>query len=52
MAVTVEKAKGRAELVECMRDLRRLLFTYNNAAKASGLPLWSGELLNAFRRPL
>jgi hypothetical protein len=52
MAVTVEKAKGRAELVECMRDMRRLLFSYNDAAKASGLPLWSEELLNAFRRPL
>ena len=52
MAVTVEKAKGRAELVECMRDMRRLLFSYNDAANTGGLPLWSEELLNAFRRPL
>ncbi len=52
MAATVEKAKGRAELLECMRDMRRLLFAYNDAAKTAGLPLWSEELLSAFRTPL
>ena len=55
MAVTVEQAKGRAELLECMRDMRRLLFSYNDAAKAADLPRWSEELLSAFRvsrRPL
>uniref|UniRef100_Q02CV2 DUF2268 domain-containing protein n=1 Tax=Solibacter usitatus (strain Ellin6076) TaxID=234267 RepID=Q02CV2_SOLUE len=52
MAVTVEQAKGRAELLECMRDMRRLLFDYNDAAKAAGFPQWSEELINAFRKPL
>jgi hypothetical protein len=52
MAVTVEQAKGRAELLECMRDMRRLLFDYNDAAKAAGLPRWSEELISAFRKPL
>ena len=55
MAVTVEQAKGRAELLECMRDMRRLLLSYNDAPKAADLPQWSEELLSAFRvsrRPL
>jgi Putative zinc dependent peptidase (DUF5700) len=47
MAVAVEKSKGRAELLDCMLDMRKLLFSFNDAAKAMGLPLWSEDLLTA-----
>jgi hypothetical protein len=51
MAVIVEQTYGRAILIECMRDPRRLLATYNSAVKSrkgSGhLPLWSTRLLRA-----
>lgn len=51
MAVLVEKHAGRAELIRCMSDPRRLLAAYNLAAvalnaKGSRPPaLWSPELL-------
>ena len=51
MAVVVEKRYGRAALIDCMLDLRRLLASYNQAAaeqnKSGGeqLALWSPELL-------
>ena len=51
---TVEKRFGRAVLVECMSDPRKLLAKYNQAAaeqnatgKNQKLPLWSPELLKA-----
>ncbi len=53
MAVTIEKRFGRARLIECMLDPRRILAVYNQAAEeqdhAGGerLPLWSPELLRA-----
>lgn len=53
MAVVIENCFGRAILVECMRDLRRLLPTYNKAAAelnlkgGEPLALWSQELLSA-----
>jgi hypothetical protein len=51
MAVVIEKRDGRAALVECMSDPRKLLAAYNRAAaelNAKGgeqLALWSSELL-------
>jgi hypothetical protein len=52
MAVLVEQTYGRATLIECMLDPRRLLATYNGAvtiSKTAGLPLWSDRLLKAVR---
>lgn len=52
MAAVIERREGRAKLIECMSDPRRLLATYNRVAKelnAKGkqqLPLWSPELLS------
>jgi Putative zinc dependent peptidase (DUF5700) len=59
MAVIVEERYGRAVLIDCMRDRRRLLVKYNAAAQEmnrSGpeggtLPLWSAELLEATASP-
>ena len=57
MGALVEKRFGRAALVECMADPRRLLERYNQAAAqhntAGGetLPLWSTELLEAVADP-
>lgn len=51
MAVLVEKREGRAKLIACMSDPRRLLATYNRVAaelnaKGKSLPaLWSDGLL-------
>ncbi len=51
MAVVIERQEGRAVLIECMSDPRRLLATYNrdaaavNAAGKEHLPLWSKQLL-------
>jgi hypothetical protein len=53
MAVTIEKAYGRAKLVECMCDPRKLLATYNRAAARHNrstreqLALWSQSLVKA-----
>jgi hypothetical protein len=46
MAMTIEKAKGRAALLDCMRDMRQLLPAYNDAAKVTD-PHWSPTLLAA-----
>lgn len=52
MAVVVEKHDGRAKLIECMSDPRKLLATYNraaaelNAKEKPPLALWSEELLS------
>lgn len=52
MAVLIEKREGRAKLVECMSDPRKLLATYNRVASELAvkgkppLPLWSEELLS------
>lgn len=46
MAATVEKAKGRSALIECMKDLPELLLHYNEAADDSK-PKWSTQLLDA-----
>lgn len=51
MAVLVEKREGRAKLIACMSDPRRLLATYNRVAAELNqkgnptLALWSNELL-------
>jgi hypothetical protein len=53
MAVMVEKRYGRAALIECMEDPRKLLGRYNLAAAAYNathedhLERWSQELLDA-----
>lgn len=53
MAVVIEKRFGRATLVACMTDLRKLLPTYNRAAMElnqkgeAPLALWSQELVDA-----
>lgn len=53
MAVMVEQRYGRAALIECMLDPRRLLATYNHAVTVSKhkqrLPLWSPRLLQTVR---
>jgi hypothetical protein len=51
MAALIEKQDGRAVLIECMADPRKLLATYNRAAADAktngnaGLALWSPSLL-------
>lgn len=53
MAVTIEKAYGRATLIECMCDQRKLLSTYNRAAAKLNrstrepLALWSASLVQS-----
>jgi hypothetical protein len=51
MAALVEQTYGRATLIECMLDPRRLLATYNRAVTTRrsnrDLPLWSASLLSA-----
>lgn len=55
MAVVIEKTFGRAKLIECMCDERKLLPTYNRAVKkynrrnSKQLAPWSKELVNKFR---
>jgi len=57
MGTLVEQQLGREELIEGMRDPRRLLASYNRAAErenarsAAKLPLWSPRLLAAVRDP-
>jgi hypothetical protein len=52
MAVAIEKREGRAKLIACMSDSRRLLATYNRVAaerskkEKQPLALWSNELLS------
>lgn len=53
MSVVIEKTFGRAKLIECICDHRKLLSTYNRAATEFNrtarepLALWSPELLDA-----
>jgi hypothetical protein len=49
MAATVEKVSGRAALLDCMTDMRRLLFRYNEIAEALNLPRWSPKLIDALQ---
>ena len=55
MAVLIEKTFGRKRLIECMCDQRKLLATYNEAARrynnksAEPLILWSNEIVDAVR---
>jgi len=57
MAVIVENRYGRARLVQCMTDPRKLLTTYNEAAAEHNshggeqLALWSPELLEKITAP-
>ena len=56
MAFTIEKTFGRARLIECICDRRKLLSTYNEAAKENNrtvrepLPLWSVSLIGRISR--
>jgi hypothetical protein len=54
MAALIEKTYGRAKLIECICDVRKLLPTYNQAAaeynrttRGKPFALWSKELLDA-----
>ncbi|MGH9752444.1 MAG: DUF5700 domain-containing putative Zn-dependent protease [Blastocatellia bacterium] len=56
MSVVIEQAYGRAKLIECICDQRKLLATYNQAV-AKGrrqsrppLAVWSASLLNEIKR--
>jgi len=55
MSVVIEKSFGRARLIECFCDQRKLLATYNEAAakyngsSAKPLPLWSRTIVDALR---
>lgn len=56
MAVLIEKTFGRAKLIECICDQRKLLPTYNKAAakhnrtSRAPLALWSAAVINGIRR--
>jgi hypothetical protein len=56
MAATIEKAYGRARLIECMCDHRELLATFNEAAArsnrsaADSLPTWSQAITRAIAK--
>ena len=56
MSVLIEKTYGRAKLIKCICDQRKLLQTYNKAAakhnRKSGAPvaLWSASVLNGIKR--
>jgi hypothetical protein len=58
MAVTIEKTYGRARLIECFCDHRKLLDTYNLAAARHNrksrkrLAMWSPEIINAIPQNL
>jgi hypothetical protein len=55
MSVVIEKTFGRAKLIECFCDQRKLLATYNEAAaqynrtSAKPLALWSRSIVDALR---
>ena len=55
MAVLIEKTYGRAKLIECFCDQRRLFATYNQAAEKHNrkekpqLALWSTALIEKFK---
>jgi hypothetical protein len=56
MSVLIEKTYGRAKLIECICDQRKLLPTYNKAAAKHNrksrepLALWSMVVINGMRR--
>jgi hypothetical protein len=56
MAMTIEKMYGRAKLIECICDQRKLLSTYNEAAAKytrqtrEPLALWSESLIKSIER--
>lgn len=56
MSVLIEKTYGRAKLIECICDQRKLLSTYNRAAAKHNrrarepLALWSESLVKSFMR--
>jgi putative zinc-dependent peptidase DUF5700 len=55
MAVLIEKTYGRARLIECFCDQRKLLSTYNEAAEkhnrrsSEQLAVWSNSLITRIR---
>lgn len=57
MSVLIEKTYGRARLIECMCDQRKLLPTYNDAAAKQNrrsrakLPLWSDSIIKSTTGP-
>jgi hypothetical protein len=57
MSGLIEKTYGRAKLIECMCDHRKLLITYNQAATdynrtaREPLAIWSPELIKALESP-
>lgn len=48
MARTIEKAYGRAVVVDCIGDVRKLLPTYNRAVEGTRLPCWPDDVSRAF----
>ena len=56
MSVLIEKTYGRARLIECICDQRKLLSTYNQTAMRYNRkarkppPRWSADLINALRK--
>ena len=56
MSVLIEKTNGRAKLIECICDQRKLLSTYNRAAAKHNrrarepLALWSESLVKTVGR--
>lgn len=56
MSVLIEKTYGRAKLIECICDQRKLLPTYNKAAEKhnrksrESLALWSASVINGIKR--
>jgi hypothetical protein len=56
MSVLIEKRYGRARLIECICDQRKLLTTYNKAATKHNrksqdkLALWSASVINGLKR--
>lgn len=55
MSVVIEKTYGRAKLIQCICDQRRLLTTYNRAARKHNrrsvepIALWSADLVKAIK---
>jgi Putative zinc dependent peptidase (DUF5700) len=49
MAVTIERRFGRARLIDCIADNRRLLSTYNAAVDKTALRRWPEDLAGAFQ---
>ena len=45
----IEKRFGRDVLIECMQDPRKLLTSFNEAAKETKLRLWSPKLIGLLK---